>query len=264
MSPDPLARIRLLFYDQQRWDLAERELRKHPELLVGNAEANAILGKCAYKREDFDEARAHLRRSLEIDPEFTNALCDLAVLEDKLATRATSDENRIGHRTEAERLIREAIRLENNCANYHAILASILVDKGQIRDALIAIEQALSINPDHVYSLQIKAMALLEWNMYREAVEPLTRALQIDPQEPWTHIYFFRAKDGRQTSEAHRHLERALELAPDDRVIREYCLRFHMSRLERIGVWIYVVLCISFLLYLALKMLKIDPEKWLR
>lgn len=44
MNTDPLASIRHLLYEQQRWDLAERELEKHPELLLDNAEANAIRG----------------------------------------------------------------------------------------------------------------------------------------------------------------------------------------------------------------------------
>jgi tetratricopeptide (TPR) repeat protein len=254
MTPDPLARVRFLFYDQRRCDLAERELLKHPELLIDSSEAHAILGRCAFERGKFEQARSCFCRSLELDPHNTQALFELAVLENHRATRTRLKETRSRHLAEAENLAREIIRLNSYNPSHHALLASILTERRRIREALSAVDKALSINPDDLYSLHVKALALLEWNRCREAIEPLNRALETNPQDAWTHIYLFKAKERSSRAEAQRHLETALRLAPNDRSLRNYCLRCRLTGRQRIVDLIYVVICICFILFLVRQM----------
>jgi tetratricopeptide (TPR) repeat protein len=246
MNPDPFARVRFLFYDQNRWDLAERELQKHPELLIDRAEANAILGHILLGRDKFDEARAFLRRALEIDSRFANAYFTLAVLEKEIWTRCKRRHDRAHYIIAAEEMARQAIRLDNESAHYRALLATILIEAGKIQDALTIIEEALSLNPDHVNSLQVKARALIDGKRRRDAIGPLHRALEIDPQNAMTHVYLYRAKIRISVKEAQQHLERALELAPNDRGIRNYCLSRHRTRLQRNAVTLYLVFLICY------------------
>jgi tetratricopeptide (TPR) repeat protein len=235
MNPDALARIRFLFYDQNRWDLAERELQKHPELLVDNAEAHAIMGRCAINRESFPEARSYLRTSLEINPEFSNALYYLAVLEFLVSLRQRCKDDEQWHLHKAEKWIRDAIRLRNDAAEYHAELACILINRGRFRKALAAAETAVSISPDDAYCLRTKGRALIDCNRHREAIDVLNKSLRLDPQAGCTHLYLYLAKPGWFGLRGRHHLQIALQLAPNDRELREYCLSNGRIRLPSLA-----------------------------
>ena len=230
MSTDHFARIRVLFHDQRRYDLAERELKEHPKLLVGNAEAHMMLGVCAFERKEFGEARLHLKKALEIDPEYANAFYWLAVAAKSLS--------------EKEDLAREAIRLRTAVPEYHALLAHVLFDRNRIKSALLEIDKALSIDPDNGYSLRIKASILIHRNKKSEAIVALDRALLLNPLDAQTHVLLHLAKARSSPRDAERHLKMALQLAPDDPDIVEHCLAVRARRAEVARKWLTVKICI--------------------
>ena len=228
MIADRLARIRVLFHGQRRYDLAERALREHPELLVDNAEAHAMLGACACKRKNFEEARSHLRKALEIDPEYADAFYWLADATESLS--------------EKEALVREAIRLRSDAAEYHAFLAQVLLSRNKSSKALLEIEKALSIDPNNIYCLHVKAEILIHCKKKSEAIVALNRALLINPLDAHTHVLLYSAKARTLPRDAEQHLKTAMQLAPNNLGDMKYCLAVRARRAEVATIW-FIVKC---------------------
>ena len=133
-------------------------------------------------------------KSLEINPEFTNALFYLAVLEHTISLRVRSKAEELRRLSKAEQWVRDAIRLRNDIFEYHSELACILINSGEAREALAAVDKAPAINPDDPYSLRTKGRRVIDCNKRREAIEVLQLSLQHDPQAAWSHVYLYVAK----------------------------------------------------------------------
>jgi len=65
---------------EQNWPAAETELQKTLDLREGFAEAQARLGGVLLVQGKRDEARQHLQRALELDPDLTEARENLALI----------------------------------------------------------------------------------------------------------------------------------------------------------------------------------------
>jgi tetratricopeptide (TPR) repeat protein len=215
VNSDPLARARILLYEQDRPELAERELKRRSALLADNAEANAMLGYCALEQNQLQDARRHLESALAINPEFALPYYWLAALEVQQERFPI-----------AEQLVREAIRLEHDKANYRALLARILLRRCMKEEALIEAEAALSLDACNVICLQAKAEVLIGLARRTEAIEVLDRALQIQPNNAHTHglLHVAKCVNPDTSHDAQMHLQLALRNAPNDPFIQK-CYR---------------------------------------
>ena len=80
-----------------------------------------------------------------------------------------------------------ALRLESdsaqdsagNSATAYNIIALGLLGEGDAKNALVAVDTALALNPDHVNYLNTKGMVLMERGKYEDAVSILTRATEL-------------------------------------------------------------------------------------
>ena len=97
---------------------------------------------------DPEESRGHHRRSLELDPR----------LGDNLYQLASWDYNE-GKEDEALRRLDEAARLLPGEPEVHALRAELLLRAGRDRDAALAADAALRLQPAHARALFVRAMA---------------------------------------------------------------------------------------------------------
>ncbi len=95
--------------------------------------------------------------------------------------------------------------------------------------AVLILEHLVNLHPDHARAWVALAVALGHVNRPEDALDAVTRALDLDPQDRWAHInrggLLFRL--GR-AAEARTHLEVAVQLAPHDahawRVLADICV----------------------------------------
>ena len=88
---------------------------------------------------------------------------------------------------EAERAIFEAIRLDPQDADHHALYAAILADQGRWQEALQSTERGLAIDPEDVGCTNLRAMALVRLNRRDEAGATVATALARNPESAFTH-----------------------------------------------------------------------------
>jgi tetratricopeptide (TPR) repeat protein len=166
----------LVLFQQNRLDLAERELRHE---LAGEPEndlAHALLALCLVKREQFEEATNEAKEAVRLDPNsgFSHYAMAHVYLE----------RNRL---KEAEVEIGRAIELDPDDADYVALLASVRFNQGRWQDALAAAERGLALNPHHITCTNLRAMALIKLGRKEEAGATIATALAKDPDNAVTH-----------------------------------------------------------------------------
>jgi serine/threonine-protein kinase len=107
-----------------RHDAAIREITKAQELDPLSPVIGAQAGVVHYMAGDFAQAETRLRKTLELNPDFTGAKLSLAItlfLQGRLAEAITKAQ--------------EAVRLSNNGAPYAAVLAYVYAKAGQPEEA---------------------------------------------------------------------------------------------------------------------------------
>jgi tetratricopeptide (TPR) repeat protein len=109
-------------------------------IATGSAAAFAhfTLGSILWPYGEPQKALFHVERSLELDPQFTDAANNLAWI---LASQETPDLER------AEGLIRQAIAKKASDVRYQDTLALILAGKGQWKETLAILEKILPYVP---------------------------------------------------------------------------------------------------------------------
>jgi predicted O-linked N-acetylglucosamine transferase (SPINDLY family) len=123
-----------------------------------------------------EDAEAHYKRALAIDPNQFEALHFLGLLE---AQR--------GNLVEADRLVERSLSIYGQRAEAHSNHARILRQMGRPRDAITRCDRALTINPFLVDALLLRGNALRDLGRLTEAVVTFDRALSVNPNEPLAH-----------------------------------------------------------------------------
>lgn len=135
-------------YQKREFDRAEPLLREVVEQHDGFADVHNMLGVIAHERGDFATAEKHLERATELNPNYTEALLNLAV--------TYNDQSKY----EAGRMVYKRIRsardrstdnldpfVKGKIANMHAELAQAYEDAGLRTDAIRELERAVSMCP---------------------------------------------------------------------------------------------------------------------
>jgi predicted O-linked N-acetylglucosamine transferase (SPINDLY family) len=90
----------------------------------------------------------------------------------------------LGDAAEAEKLAREALRIEPGAPNFHNTLGNALYLQGRITEAAASFAKAFELDGANVGALSNWANVLLETGQVREAIAAHRQATEIDPQGP--------------------------------------------------------------------------------
>ena len=200
----PLSRARLLM-EQQRFELAEEQLRL--ALMEGKETslAHALLALCLLERDRYDEATAEAGQAIHDAPDEALGFYALASIHLK--------QKRL---KEARVIIQEAIRLEPWNASHFGLLAGIEAVRYRWEESLAASEQGLACDPEDVGCNNLRAIALVSLGRKAEAGQSIEATLSRNPEDAVTH-----ANQGwtllhqQQPVEAMKHFREALRLEPN-------------------------------------------------
>ncbi len=170
-----IERARVLM-EQERHELAEGELRQHLLAVPDDSMAHAMLALCLSEQKKQREAVESARLSVHLAPTFPYAHYTLAWVyhnHDRLA--------------EAETSINEAIRLDPEEADYFALLSSIKFQRRRWQEALDAAENGLYFNSEHVGCINLRAMALNQLGLSDDAAIAIEGALSVEPENALSH-----------------------------------------------------------------------------
>jgi tetratricopeptide (TPR) repeat protein len=140
-------------------------------LVSGRADVLNALGVALYNLGRYQEAEQRYREAIDIDPEFADALVNLAAL---LQANPAA----------AEPLLRRALKINPKYPGARAMLGLNFLSAGQEHDATVALRKALKISPrDHLALLGLAHIARVE-GRFDEAQALLKRTLEISPKMP--------------------------------------------------------------------------------
>jgi Tfp pilus assembly protein PilF len=199
-----LSRAELLIH-QDRFELAEEQLRLALAEGTDTAMAHALLALCLIEQDKLDEAASEAQQAIHDAPDEELAFYVMALVQYKR------------HRLDdAQVTIEEAIRLNPSDAQNFSLLSMVEADRYRWPAALAAAEQGLECDPDHIGCNNLRAIALVKLGRKAEAGQSIDAALAKNPENAVTH-----ANQGwtllhqQQPREAMKHFREALRLEPN-------------------------------------------------
>ena len=172
----PALQRALVLFEQNRYDLADREIRRELAQDPDNPMAHSFLALCLMQRDKNEESLHEADEGVRLAP-------DLAYGH-YIRSRALQALSRLA---DAEIAVREAIRLDPSDADHFGLLASIEMGRRRWPEALSTAEQGLALDPEHPGCTNLRAMALVQLGRKDEAATALGSALANDPENALTH-----------------------------------------------------------------------------
>ncbi len=112
--------------------------------------------------------------------------------------------------------VQEALRLDPHDASLFSLLASIELARSRWKEALEAAEQALAIDAEHVEAANLRAMALVRLGRKEEAMETVDFALRRAPENAMSHAnQGWNCLHRNDPKAAQEHFREALRLDPE-------------------------------------------------
>jgi tetratricopeptide (TPR) repeat protein len=162
-------------YDQQRYDLAQRDLLRELEQSPDHADAHALLGMCQHFLKQKDEALTSCKEAIRLAPGSAYAHYALGCVQ--------VDFDRFD---EAAQSVQEAIRLDPTSPFYQGQLSYIRWRQGRHEEALASADAGLALDARNTFCLNRRAMALGYLGRLDEAEEVVRVALAVDPENSFT------------------------------------------------------------------------------
>jgi Flp pilus assembly protein TadD len=164
------------------------------------------LGVILGERGARDESIRHLRRAVELMPDYGVARYNLGIA---LMNAGQVPEAIVQFRRATERMPDQADAAYN--------LGMALTLGGSLDEAAASYRRALQLDPNHAMAPGQLGRVLLARGRTAEAVEPLRRAVTLDPGNPGLHFQLSVALlfGARNPAEAAGHLRQAITLKPD-------------------------------------------------
>lgn len=206
-----IARVHLLIH-QNRYDLAERELRGILASDPDQAEPHSLLAICLLQDESrWKEATEEAERAVGLEPDTPFVHYTLGhVLLARNRTR------------EAREAASAAVALDPYDADYFALLARIEMSEQKWNEALDAAEHGLRADPEHATCSNLRSISLERLGRSAEAVQSAREALSRAPEDSMAHTSLgwtaLRSGDYKQAQEAFRE---ALRLEPNNELARD-------------------------------------------
>jgi Flp pilus assembly protein TadD len=214
----------ILLYQQDRYALAEQELRLAVAEEPEDPTAHGFLALCLAEQGKLDPAEDEAKLAIRYGPDDPFAH---SVLAHVLFKR--------GRPAEAERAARESLRLDPTDAHTYSILAAVRHDRRDWRGALEAAEDGLAHDPNHPGCTAARTLALLQLGRAGDAGAAAADALRRNPDDPlahtaqgWAELHAGRPK------EALTHFREALRLDPTSEWARQGMIEALKAR-----YWLY-------------------------
>ncbi|MDE0165840.1 MAG: tetratricopeptide repeat protein [Bryobacterales bacterium] len=203
------ARYRLSLMHMRHGDREEgrRQLDTYRSLKDNVDARNAVLrGGDAFRAGNYGAAEAQYREALERDPDNTQALYYLGLIQ-----------KRKGQLTEAAESFHKALAVQPDLAVARANLGLTLAGLGQADQARIHLRQAMGAGPDDFEVAYAAGRGYLTLRDFTAAENPLLRSLELWPGHPRVLADLFRlyALWGRIDA-ARKQIGPAIEANPDD------------------------------------------------
>jgi adenylate cyclase len=144
----------------------------------------------------FADAKTHLEKAVELDPEFARAYAAMAVLYWKAGTLAapelrqglgvTNRQELAAIKAKPQFLLKKAMKKPTALA--HGLMSQFYLLRYQHDEALAEIERAVAMDPNdpELYTWMSEILWLMGKD--REAIESAKRGLQLDPNNPATYL----------------------------------------------------------------------------
>jgi tetratricopeptide (TPR) repeat protein len=188
-----------------------QELKKRYEYNLDRPESHLSLGILAENQNDQVLAEEHYRSAIMRESTFVPARMNLATL---LSRR--------GRNREAEKLLRQAIRLQPTWGQAYYSLGLLLAeDRSRLPEATRTLEKATSFSNDNPRIFNNLAIAYWQQEEIDSAVNAFLRALEIEPvNQEFLQNLLQLLVQRKRWSEALPHARRMVELMPDNQQAR--------------------------------------------
>jgi len=204
METEAIWQRAVLLYQQQRWDLAERELRRLLGVEPEHAPAHALLAFVLSTLGELDEALTSARQSVTIDPEYDGGYHAIAVVQ--------MERHQLDDAADA---IGSAIELAPDDSHHFGVLAQIRFRQQRWPDALRAADEGLRRDPEDTDCLNLRSLALTKLGRRDEANATVEASLARDPDNPYTHqAQGFAMLQQGEPKRALKHFQEALRRDP--------------------------------------------------
>lgn len=199
-----LIRAQMLL-SQERFELAEKELRAALVEDPNNGGVLATLGLCLSELKNYAEATSTVEKAIGLQPDSDFAFYALAFV--------MYQRNRY---TESREAIKQAIALDPYDPDYHAHLAALEMQANNYKACLDAVDKGLECDPEHQRCTNLRAVALTKLGRRDEAAATMETALNLNPENAVTHAnQGWAALHDRRPKEAMEHFRESLRLEPD-------------------------------------------------
>ncbi|MBK0402612.1 tetratricopeptide repeat protein [Adhaeribacter sp. BT258] len=201
----------LLLIQQRKFNLAEAELRNALSQDLDNAQNHAFLALCLMNQQKTREALQEVDLAIALEPDFAFPHYIQSLIfynEDKLDACETA--------------IKEAIRLDSYDATFYDILGSVFFKQKNFREAMRIAEEGLTIDPENVDCLNLKARALNLLGDKKLAADSYKNAFYHEPENDLTHAnQGWSYIETGEYKKALEHFQEALRLNPNSDFARE-------------------------------------------
>ena len=160
-----------LFFAQKRYFEAVKTARSWVTL-SDTLEPNIYLASTLFETGNKMESLVYYERALKINPNHVPSLVNAAVIY-----------NANGEHSKALSLATKGVKIDPNLLEGHVVLGAAAISIGRYEDAIVSLENALKINPDHSQSkckLINARRHLCDWKYYEDDVNDLARILKIE------------------------------------------------------------------------------------
>jgi len=174
----------------QQVEIKRAQAKSTANLTAYDLYLRAFAAHSDYAEESNDSALALLARAVAIDPHFSSAYglmanCHVHRLNRGWGSAADARKRGLEEAKRAAESGRDDPRALGWAANGIARFG------GNMEEALVHIERALSLSPDSVHVRRMSGYTCFVAGKHEDSIEHFKRAMQLDPMEPWAfHSYY--------------------------------------------------------------------------
>jgi len=205
MSNDHSLQKARLYYNQQRFPEAEREVRQHLSTNPDEVYALFLLADVLAAQGQNEEALEINSRARGFGPN-----------DDELIAQRALILYRLDREREAIEEIQNAIVLNPTSGAYRGVLGELKLATKDYEGALEAANIGLSLAAEDVFCLNVRARALVKLEKAEDALNTIATSLEYQPENSYTHanLGWSKLETGR-AQEAQEHFAEALRLQPN-------------------------------------------------
>jgi tetratricopeptide (TPR) repeat protein len=184
------------------------------KILIARRHANAAMdsldkGLEYYQKgyeQNYRKAADYFQKALEIDPSYSQAAFYLG-----LTYNALFDE------AKAEQYYKKAIQIDPDYLEAHANYAGMLLDIGNVDEAIRQLNVVLQRQPDHAVALTMLAQAYRLKELYPQSIDAARRAVRSAPRNAEPHLWMADSyRLSGKYADAHTEYDRYLQLSDFD------------------------------------------------